>query len=130
MFKDLNSKQQGNIGLSSAILYFTLNKNTVSIPLNDSQEYDLVVEINNTLYKVQVKTTGHKINNHYSVCLKSSGGTSGKIYHTLQDSDCHLLFVLCEDGSQYLIPRDRFLKNKTKLNLGKEMDEYRLQTLK
>lgn len=45
MFKNCkNTKQQGNIGLGVAIQYFTENMYLVSLPLNDSQDYDLIVE--------------------------------------------------------------------------------------
>ena len=49
-----NTKQQGNVGLGVAIGHFTLNGYIVSVPLNDSQDYDLIVDCR-TLYKVQVK---------------------------------------------------------------------------
>lgn len=38
-----------------AIAYFSTNGYTVSIPLNDTQDYDLVVEKDNILQTVQVK---------------------------------------------------------------------------
>ena len=45
MFRECkNTKEQGNIGLGVAIQYFTQNLYTVSLPLNDSQDYDLIVE--------------------------------------------------------------------------------------
>lgn len=43
-----------------AIAYFTSNDYTVSIPLNDTQDYDLIIEKNNVLKTVQVKATGCK----------------------------------------------------------------------
>lgn len=39
-----NNKQKGNAGMALAIAYFGANGYTVSIPLNDTQWYDLVVE--------------------------------------------------------------------------------------
>ena len=39
-------------GLSIAIAYFGSNGYVVSIPLNDTQDYDLVVEKDNKFYKV------------------------------------------------------------------------------
>ena len=38
-----NSQSQGNVGMGQAISYYTQKGYTVSIPLNDCQEYDLVV---------------------------------------------------------------------------------------
>lgn len=42
-----------------AIAYFSTNGYTVSIPLNDTQDYDLIVEKNGILQRVQVKATGY-----------------------------------------------------------------------
>ena len=49
MRKYKNSKKQGDAGLGIAIEYFTTKGYCVCIPLTDSQEYDLVVEIQNKL---------------------------------------------------------------------------------
>ena len=38
------NKEKGNSGLGMAIAYFTTNGYVVSIPLNDTQDYDLVIE--------------------------------------------------------------------------------------
>ena len=42
MLKWINSKRQGNIGIGAAIAWFTVHGYTVSIPLTDSQDYDLI----------------------------------------------------------------------------------------
>ena len=49
------NKQKENCGLGMAIAYFSTNGYTVSIPLNDTQDYDLIVEKNGILQRVQVK---------------------------------------------------------------------------
>ena len=41
---EINRKQIGRIGLSMAINYFTCQGYTVSLPMNDTQWYDLVIE--------------------------------------------------------------------------------------
>ena len=38
------NKQKGNTALGIAIAYFSINGYTVSIPLNDTQDYDLIAE--------------------------------------------------------------------------------------
>lgn len=53
----LTNVQLGRIGLSMAINYFTINGYTVSLPLNDTQWYDLVVEKDGKFYSVQCKAT-------------------------------------------------------------------------
>jgi HJR/Mrr/RecB family endonuclease len=62
MFDQANTKKQGDVGLGQAIAWFTRNSYTVSLPLTDSQDYDLIVDKDNVLYRVQVKTTSNKNN--------------------------------------------------------------------
>ena len=120
------NKQIGNAALGTAIGYFTNEGYTVSIPLNDTQDYDLIVDIEGKLHKVQVKGITFKTKyDVYQVSLKSSGGTKGKIYKTIKDTDVDLTFVACEDGQMFLIPKEA-LNNTSTLNLGKEYLEYRL----
>lgn len=70
-----------------AIAYFSTNGYIVSIPLNDTQDYDLIVEKDNLLQKVQVKSTGCiGKGGNYQVSLKSCGGTKGKTYKTIVDT--------------------------------------------
>lgn len=53
----MNSKKKGDIGLAKAISYYTGLGWTVSIPLTDSQDYDLIVDPGNGPERVQVKTS-------------------------------------------------------------------------
>ncbi len=99
------NKEKGNSGLGMAIAYFSTNGYTVSIPLNDTQDYDLIIEKNNIFESVQVKSTGCKTKyGNYQLALKSCGGTSGKTYKTVVETNVDLLFVLTEDMSLYLLP--------------------------
>ena len=88
------NKDKGRVGLSMAIAYYGSLGCTVSIPLNDTQDYDLVIDDGTKLKKVQVKCTGY-VTKHgvYSVSMKSCGGTRGKMYKTVQDTDIDTLFV-------------------------------------
>ena len=42
-------KERGNSGLGMVIAYFSTNGYVVSIPLNDTQDYDLVIEKEDTI---------------------------------------------------------------------------------
>lgn len=80
----ISNKEKGNTSLAIAIAYYTSVGYTVSIPLNDTQDYDLLVEKDNNIKKIQVKSTSCKTKyNNYQVALKSCGGTKGKTYKTL-----------------------------------------------
>lgn len=50
---EINRKQIGRIGLSMAINYFICQGYTVSLPLNDTQWYDLIIEKDGVLKTVQ-----------------------------------------------------------------------------
>lgn len=125
--KTYGTKGQGNVGIAAAILYFTTEGYTVSIPLNDSQDYDLIIGSVDELKRVQVKTTKYKTpHGIYQVTVKSSGGTKGKVYHRVSESSCDLLYVLCENSDQYLIPKEVFIKYRNTINLGDEFQKYRI----
>lgn len=70
--KFITNKEKGNTGLGIAIAYYTSNGYVVSIPLNDTQDYDLIVEKDNKLSKIQVKATACKTKyGVYQVSLKN-----------------------------------------------------------
>lgn len=110
-----------------AIAYFTSNDYTVSIPLNDTQDYDLVIEKNNVLNTVQVKATGCKTKyGIYQVALKSCGGTKGDTYKTVVDTKVDYLFIFTEEKKIFFIPRDK-ITNRTTLNLSNEYLQYEVK---
>ena len=125
-----NTKQQGNIRLGSAIQYFTQNLYLVSLPLNDSQDYDLVVEDRDgTLKKVQVKTST-QLNEYgtYSVNLRVLGGNSKSNYVHKKGTEIiyDWLFILCDNGDRYLIPKDIIKDLKSTITVGKLYQEYKI----
>ena len=95
-----NSQSQGNVGMGQAIAYYTQKGYTVSIPLNDCQEYDLVVEYPDGLKKVQVKTTKHKgKSGNYIVNLRTMSGYKDK--YTFKIGTYDILFAVDEMGKTY-----------------------------
>lgn len=90
-----SNKEKGNSGLGIAIAYYSANGYTVSIPLNDTQDYDLIVDKDNNLRKVQVKATSCKTKyDKYQVALKSCGGTKGETYKTVIDTNIDDIFIV------------------------------------
>lgn len=111
------NKEKGNTGLGIAIAYYASNGYIVSIPLNDTQDYDLIVDKDNFIKRVQVKSTGCKTKyGNYQVALKSCGGTKGKTYKTVIESNIEELFILTEELGMYIIPKEE-LQNKSTLNI-------------
>lgn len=98
----LNSNaDKGRAGLSLAIAYFGTNGYTVSLPMNDTQWYDLVVEKNGILQTVQCKftTTENKV-----IDFRSHGGTKGVTYGNLKDYPLDLLFCADNEQNLFVIP--------------------------
>ena len=118
------NKEKGNAGLSMAIAYFGSNGYVVSIPLNDTQDYDLVVEKNNKFYKIQCRATNYLTkDNIYQLSLTNTGGTKGTTYSRVIDSNVDFLFALCGDGTMFLIPK-KVIKNKRAINLNKSNSKF------
>ena len=115
---------QGNIGLGKAIEYFTSHQYVVSLPLNDTQSYDLIVEKDNIVSRVQVKTTRHsETPNTYTVQLKSAGGTANRQVRPFDNTKSELLFVLTGNNKTYLIPT-KDITAKNSINIGNKYTEY------
>lgn len=95
-----NSQSQGNVGMGQAISYYTQKGYTISIPLNDCQEYDLVVEYPDGLKKVQVKTTRYKNRSgNYVVNLRTMSGYKDRYSYKVGTWD--ILFAVDETGKTY-----------------------------
>ena len=123
MVADTN-KQRGNCGLGLAIAYYSTHGYTVSIPLNDTQDYDLLVDKDGKIESVQVKYTSCKTKyGVYQLALKSCGGTKGKEYKTLINTNIDYLFILNADLKMYVIPKNE-IKNKSTINLGEKMNRF------
>ncbi len=120
------NKEKGNTGLGIAIAYYSSNGYTVSIPLNDTQDYDLIVDKDNILRKVQVKSTSCKTKyGNYQVALKSCGGTKGKTYKTVIETSIDEVFILTKDLQMYILPIEE-ITNKSSLNICKKYERYRV----
>lgn len=124
---DNTNKLRGNCGLGIAIAYFSTNDYVVSIPLNDTQDYDLVIEKDSNLKSVQVKYTSCKTKyGNYQVALKSCGGTKGTTYKTVINTKVDYLFIVTDNIEMYLIPV-KDIKNKSTLNLCEKYKKYQVK---
>lgn len=101
------NKDKGRVGLSLAIVYFGANSYSVSIPLNDTQWYDLIVEKDGEFKTVQCKATGSQTG---SVSLKSFGGTKGTCYDRVINHLLDYLFYVNQNGQMWNIPMKDLLK--------------------
>lgn len=122
MFK--NTKKQGDWGLGLAIAYFSREECTISIPLTDSQDYDLVVDMDGELKRIQVKTTTYmRDSGSYAVSLTVKGGNrTGTSIKAFDSTKVDYVFIVTGDEDIYLIPAS-VLGNS--VSLGKEYDKYK-----
>ena len=121
-----SNRNKGNAGIGMAIAYFTSMGYTVSIPLNDTQDYDLIIDMDTALYRVQVKSTGCETKyGNYQVALKSCGGTKGTTYKTIKNTIVDFVFILTKSKELYLIPTAEF-ENLSTITLGKKYDKYKV----
>lgn len=117
-----NSNKRGTFGLADAIYWFTANQYVVSVPLNDTQKYDLVVEKDGVLQRVSVKTVSHKPRGIYVVKLKQQTIRYKKLF---DNSKIELLYVVSDSGERWCIPSST-INGKSVLNLGQHYDEYKI----
>jgi hypothetical protein len=126
--KQRNSKAQGDIGLAIAIAWFAQNGYRVSIPLTDSQDYDLVVEYEGHFHGVQVKTTYHRRETgNYLLNLRVTGGNrsgTGRIKYFNPDV-VDYLFVVTDMGEKYFIPSSA-ISARNAISLCDKYAEYRV----
>jgi hypothetical protein len=124
-----NPKRQGNVGMAAAVYYFTKIGFNVSIPLTDSQEYDILVEDEDgKIYRIQVKTTRYARNGIFECSLMVSGGNRTGIgkKRMISTSKVDLVYILCEDGTQYLLPT-KVIFGKKNIALGADYRRFRVE---
>ena len=116
-----------------AINYFTCQGYTVSIPLNDTQWYDLIIEKDGIFQTVQCKATNTEKG---EISLKSTGGTKGIQYdNIINHSELDWLFCVNKNLDMWLIPIKEITTTKqitlrtepTKNNQGFQTYKYRVQ---
>lgn len=113
-------KQIGRIGLSMAINYFTCQGYTISLPINDTQWYDLIVEKDGLFQTVQCKATQTE---NGEISLRNTGGTRGTVYdNVINHSELDFLFCVDKNLDMWNIPIQDILAsgNSNKITLRKE----------
>ena len=117
---EVNRKQIGRIGLSMAINYFTCQGYTISLPMNDTQWYDLVIEKDGKFQTVQCKATQTE---NSEISLRNTGGTNGSVYDNVTNhSELDYLFCVNKNLDMWCIPMKDLLQagNTNKISLREE----------
>jgi len=127
-----NKSIAGNVGLGYAIAWYASKGHSVSIPLTDTQDYDIIVEINGSLQKIQVKTTRNKPkkSKYYSCNLRVFGGNQSwsGVSKYFDTSKIDRLFIAVENGDLYDIPSYVIIA-KCSISLGEKYNQYKVDLL-
>ncbi len=115
----MNPREQGDIGERAAASWLLREGYVVAYPVGHSPDWDLLVEIDPTIYRVQVKTSTRFVKGRWSVTLCPRGGNRSwnRIVKGLDPARCDYLFVLLADGRQWFMP-SRELGGDSGLLLG------------
>ena len=101
----LNSKQKGNVTEIETMLYFLERGYTVSKPYGDCEKYDLIIDINEKLYKIQCKTSLSKDNGKsFSFSTRTNTRKDGKTVHYFYSKNEIDFFATSFNKKIYLIP--------------------------
>jgi ectoine hydroxylase-related dioxygenase (phytanoyl-CoA dioxygenase family) len=129
MFENANTwTKQGDIGEARAIYEYTKMGYTVARTIFDSAKYDLIVDREGELKKVQVKT-GSQVNRQGNpkIGLRTTGhNKTGYTRKSPKDGDFDELFILTEDDRCWVIPYDAIAHLTNTITLGKQYEKYRL----
>ena len=130
MFGCDDKTKQGDLGEARAVYEFVRLGYVVSKPMQVHVPYDLIVDKEGVLYRVQVKTSGrivHQTTNTFEVYLETSGGntTSNNRKH-FDPSLVDLVFVLTSDDRCWIIPTSE-ITSKTTIKVGTpRYDEFQI----
>lgn len=113
-----NNKDRGRAGLSLAIAYFGTNGYTVSLPMNDTQWYDLIVEKDGIFQTVQCKFTAAE---KKVIGFRSAGGSNGDVYDNILNHPLDLLFCADDEMNLFVIPMSDIREHgcQTQITLSK-----------
>ena len=91
----------------------------VYLPLGHSPDYDTIADDEETLLRVQVKTSTQHRNRRWEVMLCTKGGNQSwnGVTKLFSASRCDMLFVLVADGRRWFIPATA-VEASTSVSLG------------
>lgn len=121
-----NSRKQGAWGLCEALAFFAKQEYPLFLPVSDGQRYDFIVEIENQLKRVEVKSSTNLTQyNSYTVSLCTNGGNQSWNGNkkTISSDDCDIVFIVTEDNCKYLIPSGQ-LTGRATITVGRKWTEY------
>lgn len=114
----MNTKERGDLAVGQAINFFIKNRYEVCLPIGDKRDYDLIIEKDGKLERVQVKYAGlYGRSGTCKVGLRITGGNQSYSYAKKYKKDAFdTLFVYTEKGEIYVIPWNN-LKIRNELSI-------------
>lgn len=104
----MNTKEKGDIAVGKAISYFIRNGYEVCLPIGDKRHYDIIIEKNGRLERVQIKYAGRNKTTHGVKCVASlritGGNQSFNYIRKYSSKDFDSLFIYTENGNSYYLP--------------------------
>ena len=111
----MNSKDKGNIGEAVFLMEMLKAGCIVSKPFGDNARYDFIVDVNNKLYKFQVKYCNSITENNSVVCpcASSKNHTTNKVYSTYQNDVDYIAFYVVPYNQLAIIPIEEIGSHKS-----------------
>jgi hypothetical protein len=104
------TQRKGDTAVAQAISTFTREGMDILIPLTESAAYDLAVDDNGAIFRIQVKYTSSK-----EVDLRSiHSNSNGYIVKKSQEQSYDWLYILSSDGYEYLYKNCLFGRRSVK----------------
>lgn len=123
-YLDMNTKMKGDLAVAQAIQYYMSNGYEVSLPIGDKRPYDIIIEIDGLLQRVQIKYAGFYtgIGQHKAALRITGGNRSSNNAKTYDKKDFDILFIFTANGRKFSLPW-KDVKSKNEINI--EHSKYR-----
>jgi len=120
----MTTKTKGDIALGHAINYYLSHGYEVCLPIGNKSAYDLIIEKDGIIKRVQVKFAGqYRGKKQCLVGLRITGGNQSYHYaKKYQDGSFDILFIYTQKKEKYHIPWDAI---KARSELSIEQPKYR-----
>lgn len=107
----MNTNQKGKITELKVLLKATELGIDVSIPYGDKSRYDQIWDINNKLYRIQIKTAHYKDNKKLAIQFNCYSSSNGKRF--LYNKNQIDYFCTVWNDKVYLVPVEQCSSEKT-----------------
>ena len=109
----MDNKQKGRNGLLLGMSYFGRQGYTISLPINDTQWYDFVIEKDGKFKTVQCKYTDSKDN---TIDFRSTGGTKGEVFDNALNYPIDYFFC-ANPKCGFVIPKKDLVEKEVKRSI-------------